>query len=1122
MRAKTGRPKKAPVATRKRSLTDVDHYVDRLAESASILLWCIDAKGILTFTRGPGYEQLGTSAEDVLGKSVYEEFADFKEAIAYYERALQGETLHHQFTRRGRVLENHYFPALDAAGRVIGVNGFSFDVTDRVAAEERARRSHGFLEEAQALAEIGCWEYDIAADRTTWSDEVYRIYRAEPGSFTPTNDMLLSRVMPEDRALFEAALAQLDREGESQAVYRIRRTDGSRAILHARGRIERDAAGNPVRLFGTVQDVTEREAKKVELRSAKQGLAEAQRLARIGSWEWDLEGDAVRWSDQVYVLMGVPRDAVDLRERFRERIHPDDLERVTRARERGATQTFPTIVYRIVHPVEGVRVLESRAEVAYDEAGQPSKVIGTIQDVTEREAVRDELRHAKEAMAEAQRIAQIGNWELDLDPVAVRWSEHAYTMLGVDRNTPNLGDAFSSRIHPDDRERVEELVRAAVQDGASYPVHTYRLLHPVHGLRVFEARGEVVRDATGRVVRMVGTMQDVTEREAGRTELRRAQEGFAEAQKVARLGIWEWLDGVDEGRWSDEVYEIFGIPPTAPPTSLTYFRCIHPDDRERLIAVAKQTLEEDVPYPTTLYRVVRGEKEHIVEQRANVLRDVAGKPIGFIGTVQDVTEREQARERLATLTTALDQAADAVFITDRDGVIAYANEAFYRQTQYSPYDVVARTPRVLKSGIHDEVFYAELWKRLREDETWHGTFVNRRKDGSFYEEDMTITALRDVEGRITHYVATGRDVTEKRNAERTQAALQQAVARSAQEWRATFDAVDSPILIMEADGRVRRPNRAARDLLDKPYLEIMRAPLESLAPGQPWAGMAEAARRVGATEKAAALQAVDAATGQTWDIGASPLFGTDVPDGGVIVLARDVTPVVKLQESLRATETMTAMGRLVAGVAHEVRNPLFGISATLDAFDLDFSDRPEYQQYSERLRNEVGRLTELMHDLLEYGKPAPAQLNPADLEPVLQKAVRVCGASAKKAGVGLAARVAGPLPVRLDPGRLAQVFQNLLENAIQHSRPESEVCAVASRSAGGATVEVEILDSGPGFRDGDAERVFEPFFTRRRGGTGLGLSIVRQIVAQHGGEVSVGNREGGGARVLVILPVHEP
>lgn len=586
MAARKGRSKKAPAA----APTDLDRYVERLASSASILLWRIDAAGILTFTGGPGYELLGTSAEKVLGKSVYEEFADFKEALEYYERALRGETLHHQFARRGRVLENHYFPSVDAAGTVVGVNGFSFDVTDRVAAEERARRSHGFLAEAQALAAVGCWEYDFAHDRTTWSDEVYRIYRAEPGSITPTNDMLLSRVVDEDRALFEAALAQLDRDGESQAVYRIRRMDDDLAILHARGRLERDAAGAPVRMFGTVQDVTE------------------------------------------------------------------------------------------------------------------------------RESVRDELRRAKEAMAEAQRIAQIGNWEVDIEPLAVRWSEQAFTMLGVDRDTPNLADAFSSRIHPDDRERVDELVRAAVQDGAPYPVHTYRLLHPVLGLRVLEARGEVVRDASGRVVRMVGTMQDVTEREARRSELQRAREGFAEARKLTRLGIWEWLDGVDEGRWSEEVYEIFGIPPSAPPSSLTYFRCVHPDDRERLVAIAKRTLEEDVPYPTTLYRVLHGERMRVVEQRANVLRDPSGKPIGFIGTVQDVTEREDARARLATLTTALDQAADAVFITDREGVIAYANEAFYRQTQYGPADVLGRTPRVLKSGIHDEAFYVDLWSKLRKDE----------------------------------------------------------------------------------------------------------------------------------------------------------------------------------------------------------------------------------------------------------------------------------------------------------------------------------------------------------------------------------------------------------------------
>jgi signal transduction histidine kinase len=230
----------------------------------------------------------------------------------------------------------------------------------------------------------------------------------------------------------------------------------------------------------------------------------------------------------------------------------------------------------------------------------------------------------------------------------------------------------------------------------------------------------------------------------------------------------------------------------------------------------------------------------------------------------------------------------------------------------------------------------------------------------------------------------------------------------------------------------------------------------------------------------------------------------------------------RLQAKLRRSETMAAMGSLMAGVAHEVRNPLFGISSTLDAMSVRFGEREEYQRYSEVLREELNRLGQLMQTLLEYGKPSELALAPGALADAVKAAIQACAPLAVKTQVAIANRVPPDLSaIYMDRSRLTQVFQNLLQNAIQHAPPGSIVTIEAAEVQIQAArwIRCEVKDAGPGFDEEDAERIFDPFFSRRRGGTGLGLAIVRRIVEEHKGEIVAANRPGGGAVMIVRLPI---
>ncbi|HET9229411.1 MAG TPA: ATP-binding protein [Thermoanaerobaculia bacterium] len=403
---------------------------------------------------------------------------------------------------------------------------------------------------------------------------------------------------------------------------------------------------------------------------------------------------------------------------------------------------------------------------------------------------------------------------------------------------------------------------------------------------------------------------------------------------------------------------------------------------------------------------------------------------------------------------------------------------------------------------------------------WGALIAHPRPGNRIGSEEIRF--LESVATLLAVAVERDREQAARRRTESRQERLQHGLRTSAQEWRFTFDALSHPLLLIDLDGRIIRLNRAARDLSGVDYDKAVYHQMTVLGNNQPWRTIRELLPRVAevhGTDEGPSAQVRDD-QGRNWDITMSPVTSPD-NQKGVVVVARDITDLVRLQESLRRSETMSAMGGLVAGVAHEVRNPLFGISATLDAFESRFGRRKDFRRYFDVLQGEVKRLSELMHQLLDYGKPARLDLAEVTPDEVMAMAATACEPLASRSGVEVTVESNGGLPnLHLDRARIAQVFQNLLENAIQHSSKGKGVRFRAERTDGDREgVRFAVEDSGPGFLPHDLQRVFEPFFTRRRGGTGLGLSIVQRIVEQHGGEVLASNLASGGAAMTVFLPL---
>ncbi|HXK08844.1 MAG TPA: ATP-binding protein [Vicinamibacteria bacterium] len=398
--------------------------------------------------------------------------------------------------------------------------------------------------------------------------------------------------------------------------------------------------------------------------------------------------------------------------------------------------------------------------------------------------------------------------------------------------------------------------------------------------------------------------------------------------------------------------------------------------------------------------------------------------------------------------------------------------------------------------------------------------VALRADGSRFPVEVRARSL-PYRGRVLRVTAL-LDASARVEAEARQRRLEAELRQSAREWGQTFDALDLAIVLADAQARVIRLNRSARaeaapsTLADAPGLK-----LETLSEREPWRTVVDLHRRVGESGASVVAEAREPATGRAFYLLGSPWFRGEGEPPWRVLTFRDVTDFTTMQEELRRARVLEAMGALVAGVAHEVRNPLFSISATVDTLENAVGRHPEFAEHARRLRSQVERLTQLTRDLLDYGRPSALQRAPIEIARLARRAARACSPLLRKRNLTVEELLAPDLPpLALDAARIEQAFENLLANAAQHAPRGSSIRVIGDlvTDDGEAFVRCAVEDEGPGLPPEDLGRVFEPFFTRRKGGTGLGLAIVRRTVEAHGGRITAENREGRGARFTVWLP----
>src|SRR5580704_6670325 len=530
------------------------------------------------------------------------------------------------------------------------------------------QESKARLEEAQRVAHVGHWEWDLATDVVVWSDETYRIFGLSPQERPMDLATVRAMVHPDDReSLYRGVEQDLVAGQRPSGEFRIVRPSGEVRTVSSLtserwsslpGDTKRDASGRPYKLFGTIQDITDRKRTEEafqeisrKLQESNARLEEAQRIANVGHYSWNLIENRVTWSDEVYRIYGLDsrRGTIDLA-KVSEMIHPEDRELVFRAAEEALQSGTPAdIEHRLVRPDGEVRTIHSVGTVKRDSSGRPYEMFGTAQDITERKRSEEALKRSQFYLSEGQRIAHIGSWAFD--DAGHYWSDELYKIYGLDpQNGAPTVEQYLALVHPQDRAMISETIRRMQEEHCGFD-QIERIIRPDGKLRYIRAVAVPVFEE-GAFKGFVGTTIDVTEQELLTQELRREKAYLAEAQSLTHIGSWAANFHTKQMfHLSDEVYRLHGFEPDQGHLVLDRFwDTVHPEDAPFVKATLEDAMRKRADYDIPEYRVCHPDGS--VRFLRTIGHHTSGEMGYYVGITMDVTDRKRAeeeRERLRQL-----------------------------------------------------------------------------------------------------------------------------------------------------------------------------------------------------------------------------------------------------------------------------------------------------------------------------------------------------------------------------------------------------------------------------------------------------------------------------------------
>ncbi len=776
-----------------------------------------------------------------------------------------------------------------------------------------------------------------------------------------------------------------------------------------------------------------------------------------------------------------------------------------------------------------------------DASGQPTQYVSIRSDISASKRAHAALRLSNERLGQGQIFANIGTWDWDIGSGALYWSEQVAALFGLpagERQTRY--PTFVNALHPDDREAVLDAIKASVKHDVPFEIE-HRALLPDGSTRWLLERGAVLRDADGKAINMLGVVQNIDKRKRAELALADSEKRLREAQALACIGNWQGNADCTDMSWSDQMFDIFGRARASfTPSAAAVLAAVHPDDRA-LVQAGEQRAQHGGSH-NLVYRIVRpdGTVRH-VHQLGRAEHDAAGALLRRVGTLQDISERVEAKARLseseALFVFAVEGAGDGIWDWDMRSGAMPASGRYEAMLGFAP-GALAHTIEGWRSHIHpDDV--ARVQQNLSDylagrRPTFAVELRLRCKDGSYLWGLCRGTVFqRDADGAPLRMIGIHSDITDRKVAELRLAEREHLLSTILTSAHQGFWFIDT-------EGRTTDVNPAMCTMMGRPRAEFIGRQIFDFVDAENAAVLRaemEKRQRGIAEPYEITLNQPDGTRVSCLGIPSLLRDQHGVPTGSVGMFS-DITELKNVHRELAALNATLTVARedaeranhaksdFLSSMSHELRTPMNAILGFAQMLEYDEDLNDDQQDNVTEILKGGHHLLALINEVLDLARiesgNIDVSLEPVELAPLIDDCTSLILPLAQARSLTLTFDVAPHLAVRADRVRLKQVLLNLLSNAVKYNH-EGGAIDVSVRHADCASLRIAVRDNGAGIAPERLGELFLPF--SRLGaeasaveGTGIGLSIARRLAEAMGGVIGVTSQLGDGSTFWVELP----